>query len=259
MKSSIFETSNFKPKAKEIAVGLKGENTTLNGLKILHISDLHIDKSTPFESLNNLVAVINQSDAQFVVITGDIIDIKTSNIEDKLNVLKNIKKQSFYISGNHDLFYGLNSLKNRLNSFGFICLDNDFVILSHNHQRFCLAGLSDRFSKFFNIKRKEKVLIDTINQLALPTVFLAHQPKDIEFALQCKASLFLCGHTHGGQIFPFHLLVKLVQPYLSGLHYKNSTAIYVNKGVGTWGIGYRFFASSEIALLKLVTNEKSVE
>jgi predicted MPP superfamily phosphohydrolase len=89
------------------------------------------------------------------------------------------------------------------------------------------------------------------------SIFLAHQPKDYKFALKANAKLFLCGHTHGGQIYPFHYFVRLFQPFLAGIFYIKNTCLYVNKGLGYWGINFRYKANSEITLLKLTS--KSVE
>ena len=111
--------------------------------------------------------------------------------------------------------------------------------------------MSDRFSKFFKIKRVEKSLVQELQHIKLPKIFLCHQPKDYKFGLDSNSSLALFGHTHGGQIFPFHFLVKLVQPFLKGLHYKNDMPIYVNSGIGTWGIKYRFFSQAEITIIEL--------
>ena len=91
---------------------------------------------------------------------------------------------------------------------------------------------------------------------------MAHQPKylkdlddleDLEDLENIKnIDLVLCGHTHGGQIFPFNFLVKLEQPYVKGLHRHNEfTQVYVNKGTGFWGPPMRLAASSEITILNL--------
>ena len=82
---------------------------------------------------------------------------------------------------------------------------------------------------------------------------LAHQPKFINsISNTSNIDLILCGHTHGGQIFPFNFLVKLDQPYVKGLNIHNeSTQVYVNKGTGFWGPPMRLGASSEITILNL--------
>ncbi|MGE4382969.1 MAG: metallophosphoesterase [Arcobacter sp.] len=232
-------------------VNIEIEDKKLENLKILHLSDLHINKKTSEKKILELVDFCNNLEFDFCVITGDIIDTKVKFIKKQLEILNFLKKEVFYISGNHDLFYGLENLKKELTNFIF--MDNNTKEFIYKNEIIHLAGLPDRFSKFFKIKREEKKIKEFLQNS--PSIFISHQPKDYKIAL--NSNLFLCGHTHGGQIYPFHYLVRLVQPFLAGLFYKNKTAIYVNKGFGTWGVDFRFKANAEISLLKLIT--KSVE
>jgi hypothetical protein len=232
-------------------VNIETEDKKLENLKILHLSDLHINKKTSEKKILELVDFCNNLEFDFCVITGDIIDTKVKFIKKQLQILNFLKKEVFYISGNHDLFYGLEDLKKELTNFIF--MDNKTMKINYKNEIIYLAGLPDRFSKFFKIKREEKKIKEFLQNS--PSIFISHQPKDYKIAL--NSNLFLCGHTHGGQIYPFHYLVRLVQPFLAGLFYKNKTAIYVNKGIGTWGVDFRFKANAEISLLKLIT--KSVE
>jgi uncharacterized protein len=238
-----------KPKSIEVFV----ENEKLHNLQILHLSDLHINKKSSITQIEELINICNSLEFDFVVITGDIIDTKVKFIKEQLKVLNKLKNKVYYISGNHDLFYGLDDLKKELTNFIF--MDNSCKEFIYKNETIYLAGLSDRFSKFFKIKREEKEIEKYL--LNSPSIFISHQPKDYKIALNSKANLFLCGHTHGGQIFPFHYLVRLVQPFLAGLFYKKNTAIYVNKGLGSWGVDFRYKADNEITLLKLIA--KSVK
>lgn len=234
-------------------INIEVEDKKLDDLKILHLSDLHINKKTSIEKILELVNFCNGLEFDFCIITGDIIDTKVKFIKKQLEILNLLKKEVFYISGNHDLFYGLEDLKKELTNFIF--MDNETLKINYKNEIIHLAGLPDRFSKFFKIKREEKIVEDFLQNS--PSIFISHQPKDYKIALNSNSNLFLCGHTHGGQIYPFHYLVKLVQPFLAGLFYKNKTAIYVNKGLGTWGVDFRFKADAEITILKLIT--KSVK
>ncbi|MDN5085871.1 metallophosphoesterase [Aliarcobacter butzleri] len=234
-------------------INIEVEDKKLDDLKILHLSDLHINKKTSIEKILELVNFCNSLEFDFCIITGDIIDTKVKFIKKQLEILNLLKKEVFYISGNHDLFYGLEDLKKELTNFIF--MDNETFKINYKNEIIHLAGLPDRFSKFFKIKREEKVVEDFLKNS--PSIFISHQPKDYKIALNSNSNLFLCGHTHGGQIYPFHYLVKLVQPFLAGLFYKNKTAIYVNKGLGTWGVDFRFKADAEVTILKLIT--KSVK
>src|SRR6478735_3597324 len=70
--------------------------------------------------------------------------------------------------------------------------------------------------------------------------------------------LQLSGHTHGGQIWPFHYLVRLDQPALAGLSRHGArTLLYTSRGTGFWGPPFRVFAPSEITLLVLRSPQRS--
>lgn len=226
---------------------IKVTSEAMHGMQILHLSDLHINTKTKLEDIHTLVKVCNQQQYDFIALTGDVIDCDPFKIKAQLMVLNSLQNV-YFISGNHDLFYGLKKLQDLLNNFIF--LDNTTTFFSFQNKQIALAGLSDRFSKFFRIKREEKKVIQFLKTYP-NSILLAHQPKDYKIATNSQTKLFLCGHTHGGQIFPFHYLVALVQPFLAGLFYKEHTAIYVNRGLGTWGIDYRYKAQNEITLLKL--------
>ncbi len=242
-------TLDIQPSIVEIPIEEKYHHFL--DMKILHVSDLHINLKTTKDELLKLIDTINSSNIDFIVLTGDIIDTKVVKIKELLLLLKKIQHPTYFVSGNHDIFYGYNELLEVLRFCDIKILDNSYTTLQYKNKEFCLAGLSDRFSKYFKIKRDEKTVLKHIKNENLFTIFLAHQPKDYTYALESNSSLFLCGHTHGGQIYPFHYLVSLVQPFLNGLHFVNTLAIYVNKGLGTWGIGYRFKASSELPIIKL--------
>lgn len=238
----------YLPNPQIVEINVK--NDALHGLKILHLSDLHIHQKTSEHTILKLIELCHNLEYDVAIITGDIIDCKPKFIEKQLNALNTLKK-AYYISGNHDLFYGINPLMNLLSNFTF--LDNTHNFIEHHQQEIALVGLSDRFSRFFNVKRDEKKIIKILKNTP-NCIFVSHQPKDYAIAVNTNTALFLCGHTHGGQVFPFHYVVKLFQPFLAGLFYVKNSTIYVNKGLGTWGINLRYKANSEITILHLCRN-----
>lgn len=244
-----FKRSTFKIQPHELKIQLKTKE--LSGLRFVHISDLHVDEKTKYDELEYLSDIINTISCDFVLFTGDFIDCQVHKIESKLQILKKIKHQCYFVSGNHDLVYGYESLQNLLQECGFISLENKYEKLFYGKKEFVLWGLSDRFSKFFTIKRDEKRLTTIIAKLPHTKIFAAHQPKDFTYGLQTKSSLFLAGHTHGGQIFPFGYIVRLFQPFIKGLHFKDSMAIYVNQGLGAWGLKYRYLSKAEITIIEV--------
>ena len=71
-------------------------------------------------------------------------------------------------------------------------------------------------------------------------------------AVEAGVDLQLSGHTHGGQIWPFHLIVRAEQRALQGLsRHGPRTQLYISRGAGFWGPPFRVFAPSEISLLTL--------
>lgn len=246
---AAFKKTTFLKQQKSIEISI--DTQLFQGYKILHLSDLHIDKKSSIKELYSLVDEINALDCHIVVITGDILGTKIKYIKEKLAVFKNLRHKTYYVSGNHDLVHGYMALRQMMQACDIICLDNTYEILTFKDQKFVLAGLGDRYSAFFRIKREVNALVKTLNALSYPVLFLAHQPKDYIYAYKAKSKLFLCGHTHAGQIYPFTYLVKLVQPYVSGFYNYKNMAIYVNNGLGTWGIDIRFHTDAELTLINL--------
>ncbi len=222
--------------------------------KIVQISDIHIGGLIDKDFIKNLVVKVNILNADIVVITGDLVDTKLEFAKKALDELRNLKSTfgTFFIVGNHEYFHGVKPIIDYVNSLGIKVLENENIYIGEANKGFYLAGVYDRFGFRYGsyIPDINKALENCEKS---PVVLLAHQPKylkDLEDT--SKIDLILCGHTHGGQIFPFNFLVKLEQPYVKGLHQHNEfTQVYVNKGTGFWGPPMRLGASSEITVLNI--------
>ena len=220
---------------------------------VIQLSDIHIGGLITKSFISNLVKKVNILNPDVVVITGDLVDTKLEYAKPALDELKNItsKYGTYFIVGNHEYFHGVEPIIDYVNSLNIKTLENENVYIGEKDKGFYLAGVYDRFGEKYGAYKPDinKALENSKNE---PTILLAHQPKYIEEIDTKKIDLVLCGHTHGGQIFPFNFLVKLQQPYVKGLHqHNNTTQIYVNKGTGFWGPPMRLGASSEITILKL--------
>lgn len=219
---------------------------------IVQLSDIHIGGLIDKEFISSLVKKVNALEADIVVITGDLVDTNMKYAKPALDELKNIKSKygNYFIVGNHEYFHDLASIINYINTLNFKTLENENVYIGEKDKGFYLAGVYDVFGNRINayMPDLEKALLNTSND---PKVLLAHQPRYINDVQ--GVDLVLSGHTHGGQIVPFNLLVKLQQPYVKGLYQHNETTqIYVNKGTGFWGPPMRLGASSEITYITLI-------
>jgi hypothetical protein len=220
---------------------------------IVQLSDIHIGGLITKDFISNLVKKVNILNPDVVVITGDLVDTKLEYAKPALNELKNINSKygTYFIVGNHEYFHGVKPIIDYVNTLNIKTLENENVYIGEKNKGFYLCGVYDRFGNRYGSFQPDikKALENTQNE---PTILLAHQPKFVEEIDTKDIDLILCGHTHGGQIFPFNFLVKLQQPYVKGLNqHSDSTQVYVNKGTGFWGPPMRLGASSEITILKL--------
>ena len=219
---------------------------------IVQLSDVHIGGLIDKDFISQLVKRVNKLNPDVVVITGDLVDTNLKYAKDALDELKKLKSKygNYFIVGNHEYFHGVVSIIDYINTLNFKTLENENIYIGEKGKGFFLAGVYDIMGYRIDSYKPDlnKALIGTSGA---PKVLLAHQPKFIEEVV--NVDLVLCGHTHGGQIFPFNFLVKLQQPYVKGLHQHNEkTQIYINKGTGFWGPPMRLGASSEITYIKLI-------
>ncbi len=223
--------------------------------KIMQISDIHIGGLIDAAFMQEIVSRVNARKPDLVVITGDLVDIDIHRAKAPLEELRNLSSKygTFFIVGNHEYFHGIEKIIKRVKELDIRVLENESLYIGEEEKGFNLAGVYDLFGY-----RAQKFLPDIDKALAQrenssPTVLLAHQPKFLEEISEAqKVDLVLSGHTHGGQLLPFKLLVKLQQPYISGLHqHTPTTQIYVNKGTGFWGPPMRLGASAEITEINI--------
>ena len=221
-------------------------------LKVVQITDLHVGKTIGKSKVDALVARVNGLDADMVVITGDLVDLEADEIGDALDALAMLESRygTFYVSGNHEYFHGIEGILEHLKSLHVRVLDNENLQIGGIN----LVGIHDLMGNRMKHSMRpnlEKALEGVDEEL--PTILLSHQPKILKnFNPTKRVDLVLSGHTHGGQIFPFGLLVLLDQPYLYGLYtHSKETQVYVSSGAGYWGPPLRVGAPSEIAILNL--------
>ena len=221
----------------------------INGFKeeftIMQLSDVHVGKTIKKDDVTDLVRRVNAQNPDIVVLTGDIVDDKIENIKEDLAPFKEIQADTYFVLGNHEYFHDTKETIAYMRVLGIHALLNESVIID---EKFNLVGLKDLIGS--RMKRDE---IDIKKGFAsidpsLPTIVLAHQPKTILHMDRYPCDLMLSGHTHGGQIFPLGVLVRLDQPYLAGHYWHTATKqIFVSRGSGYWGPPFRFLAPSEIS------------
>ncbi|UFS61305.1 metallophosphoesterase [Sulfurimonas sp. HSL-3221] len=234
---------------EQIALG----ETDAKPFRIVQLSDMHIGLDIRREFVESCVTRTNALRPDMVVITGDLVDRKIEHVAAELEPLKALQSRfgTFFITGNHEYFHGVEAIVAHLrNALGITVLDNESVKIA---ERFNLVGVNDLISKRMGVMPYDVEAAFGDCDPALKTIVLSHQPKSTRIMQHKAYDLMLSGHTHGGQIFPFGLLVMIDQPYLAG-HYRVDAdkQIYVSRGTGYWGPPLRVLAPSEISVIDIV-------
>jgi len=238
-------------KVEKVAVKIKNLQQSY---KIVQLSDVHIGGLINEEYIENMVTKVNRLNPDLVVITGDLIDIKIEKGRDALKKLQQLQSKygTYFVIGNHEYFHGVETIINEVKSLGIRVLENENVFIGSNKQGFNLAGVYDimgyRMDKYKpDLKKALKEKVQNF-----PTILLAHQPRFMNEVTN-EVDLVLSGHTHGGQLYPFRILVRLQQYYVEGLYQHNkSTQIYVNRGTGFWGPPMRLGSAPEISDITII-------
>ena len=245
---------------RRVLVPLRRLPRALEGFRIVQLSDVHIGPTLGADWLERVVARVNALAPDAVVITGDLVDGSVEELRDQVAPLAKLsaKHGVFFVTGNHEYYSGADEWIDELARLGVRTLRNERVALGDGEHSFDLAGVDDWTARRFGGGHGANLARALAGRdPARELVLLAHQPKQIHEAARLGVGLMLSGHTHGGQIFPWQLLVKLDQPYIAGLAQHEDTHIYVSRGTGFWGPPMRVAAPAEIALIELSATSAS--
>jgi predicted MPP superfamily phosphohydrolase len=236
---------------------------SFDGIKILQFSDTHLGHYYDMEQFNRLIQKINQEKPDIVFFTGDLIDAPDmfKEAQSIVPLLSSIQAPlgKFSIYGNHDHGgYGTESYKEIMELSGFKLLVNSFSPISILDKQIYVAGLDD-----YMLGRPdfEQTLRD-IPEGAF-TILLAHEPDVAKISHSYPVQLQLSGHSHGGQIkIPFygHIVTPpFAEEYVEGFYEIGDIplTVYVNRGLGTTRVPFRFLSKPEISIFTLRSGTKS--
>ena len=243
------------PDTTETLVRLPRWPRQLDGFRIAQLSDVHLGPTIGSSYIGHIVAKTNALKPDIVCITGDLVDGTVAVLGDAASQLGNLKSRygTFFTTGNHEFYSDWSSWHHFLKRIEIRVLSNERVFIGDS-VGFDLAGVHDIQGRAFGSEYSPNIDQATSERNQdRELILLAHQPRYISEIENHGVGLQLSGHTHGGQIWPFHYAVKLLHPYISGLHqHNNLTQIYVSRGTGFWGPPIRIGAPPEISNLVIV-------
>jgi predicted MPP superfamily phosphohydrolase len=208
-------------------IPIETEKLTSASFRLVHISDMHCERKMRNEE--RLIELVNSLQGDVVVFTGDTLNTSRALplFKDTMRALK-AGLGKFAVRGNFDTVYLRHT--DLYSGTGFELLEEKSVSLAKNGERISITGLScDRPGRF------EKLLAGADDDQF--NVFLHHYSDLVEDVGGLNVDLYLCGHTHGGQVaLPIYgaliTLSKFGKKYESGMYEVNDTILYVNRGIG---------------------------
>ncbi len=244
------------PRVRHVDVQLSRLGPGLDGLRVALITDTHYGPLDRARWSARVCEKVNALDADLVCHTGDIADGTAERRRAQAAPLGTVRATHarVYVTGNHEYYSEAQGWVGLMDELGWEPLRNRHLLLERGGDTLVVAGVDDVTAESSGVAGHGAHLAGALRGADAdhPVLLLAHQPKFIDEAVAGGVDLQLSGHTHGGQIWPFHYLVRLDQPALAGLtRHGDRTLLYTSRGTGFWGPPFRVFAPSEITLLVL--------
>ena len=232
------------------------------GFRIAQISDIHLEEYTEPFFLEEFVRRINALKPDLVLLTGDFISDspraypfahKAAGV--CAEILEGLTcPQRYAILGNHDVTVGSEHVIQPLQAHGTPVLVDSYVPIERGKDHIWLSGACDPGTSTCYLDMAIPPMPNA------PVIFMAHEPDFVDTVVKHPRfpliDLMLSGHTHGGQVrMPFLgplILPSMGKKYVEGLFHFDHMQLYVNRGVGTVGLPFRFNCPSELTELTLV-------
>ncbi|MFJ7022085.1 metallophosphoesterase [Streptomyces sp. NPDC101117] len=244
------------PRVRQVEVRLPRLGAGLDGLRVALITDTHYGPLDRARWSARVCEAVNGLEADLACHTGDIADGTAARRRAQAAPLGTVRatRAKVYVTGNHEYYSEAQGWVDLMDELGWEPLRNRHLLLERGGDTLVVAGVDDVTAGSSGLAGHGADVTAALEGAdpGLPVLLLAHQPKFVDRAVAAGVDLQLSGHTHGGQIWPFHHLVRLDQPALAGLsRHGSGTQLYTSRGTGFWGPPFRVFAPSEITLLVL--------
>lgn len=238
------------PVVQKYEVSISNFPEEMDGKVLVAISDLHLGSLIGKRWMEARVAQVQALNPDIIVLLGDIFEGHGQRQEDLVSVFRRLSAPLgvWAILGNHESYDRSNVSTSILEGAGIKILVNSWTEVRPG---FVLAGVYDR--SFLRTSGQGVDLISKTLEGHPPgaTILLSHKPIQADTAAKEGVNLMLCGHTHGGQVWPFGYISKHYFPLFEGQYDVNGTTVIVCRGTGTWGPRMRLWRPSEILYITL--------
>lgn len=250
----------------EYRIFVPQEYGDLNGLTIVHISDLHNKEFG--EGQERILKIVREAEPDIIAVTGDVIDSARTDVDVAVEFMTGAVQYApvYFVSGNHEAWAAeaYQELELQLEQLGVQILDGEQERFSYNGVAVTVLGIPDPDMPGENVAvsriHLEEMTQDVTGEYC---ILLAHRPELFSLYAENEMNLVLSGHAHGGQIrIPF--VGGVVAPnqglwpaYTEGVYTEGSTAMVVSRGLGNSIIPVRINNRPEVVIIELTTEEQS--
>ena len=250
------DTSGLR--TERVVAHVAGLAPELSGLKIVQLSDVHVDRYTNGAKLQAYTDRANANDPDLIVFCGDLISSGTDYIEQAARAMGGLRARYgvYACLGDHDYFSDPEMVTERLEANGLVVLRDASRTIEAGSARICLTGVT-------NVYRRPADR-STVQRLAAARphgqldIFMTHQPSTwlVQSVAAGGYDLFLGGHTHGGQItfpLPGFLLTgsSFETHYVTGSFQLGSTLASITNGLGMTLAPIRYQAPAEVTVISV--------
>jgi len=246
-------TALSAPRLDRVQITLAKLPRSMDGFRIATVSDIHLGPLAGRAHTERVVAAINRTQADIVAVVGDLVDGSVSELGAAAAPLRGIQSRhgAFFVTGNHEYYSGAEEWLAEVERLGIRTLRNQRQLITASGGAIDIAGVNDLAGEGTSTGGPDIAGTLRDRDPGIPVVLLAHQPIQVHDAAEQRVDLQLSGHTHGGQMVPFNLLVRLEQPVVNGYARFGDTQLYVTNGAGFWGPPVRVGAPPQVTLVEL--------
>ena len=240
---------------------------SLEGLRIVQISDLHVGPHTSRRFLERVTRAVHEARPDLVAVTGDQVDDFAQDVAYYAAAFGDLSAPLgvFIVPGNHDVYAGWTDVHRALSALPVTVLVNEAVARERNGARFWIAGTGDPAGHYWSRDGGADAAPDIVRTLAGVSdgefvIALAHNPALWPALAPRGVPLTLSGHTHHGQLAIPSLGWSLVSPFVEhamGTYEVGGSVLYVHPGTNFWGIPFRLGVPPEVTVIVLILSQES--
>jgi predicted MPP superfamily phosphohydrolase len=240
-------------RTEHVTVPLARLPRAAHGYRIAVVSDIHLGLIMGRSHAQRVVDAVNRTQPDLVTVVGDMVDAEVDDLRSAVAPLAGLRARegAFFVTGNHEYMVETEEWLDHVRELGLVTLENDRRELAH----FDLAGVNDLEGEATAHGGPDFEAALGDRDPARAAVLMAHQPANIDDAVDHGVDLQLSGHSHGGQMWPIHYLAALANPTVAGLERYGDTQLYVSRGAGAWGPPVRVGADPDITVVTLASRQ----